>query len=88
MNVSISPQLEEWIQEKVQSGYYQTASEVIREALRLLREKEQFREIKIEELRKRIAAGIDDLENGRFRDFDQSTIDEIKMKGRNQVSSE
>ena len=88
MNVSISPQLEEWIQEKVQSGYYQTASEVIREALRLLREKEQFREIKIEELRKRIAAGIDDLENGRFTDFDQSTIDEIKMKGRNQVSSE
>ena len=88
MNVSISPQLEEWIQEKVQSGYYQTASEVIREALRLLREKEQFREIKIEELRKRIAAGIGDLENGRFRDFDQSTIDEIKMKGRNQVSSE
>jgi antitoxin ParD1/3/4 len=82
MNVSISVQLEEWIHEKVKSGYYQTASEVIREALRLLKDKEQIREIKIKELRKRIALGIEDLEAGRMRTLDERVLDEVKASGR------
>ena len=82
MNVSLSHQLEQWIQERVNSGLYQTASEVIREALRLLREKEQLRELRTEELRKRIARGVEDLEQGRSREFDEDLVMEIKTRGR------
>ena len=46
MNVSLSLPLEEYVSKKVESGLYNSASEVIREALRLLQEKEQKRECK------------------------------------------
>ena len=42
MNVSLTPELEQYVQEKVSSGLYYSASEVIREGLRLLKEREQF----------------------------------------------
>src|SRR5262249_3483682 len=40
MNVSLTPELEELVNEKVRSGLYQTASEVVREALRLLKHRD------------------------------------------------
>jgi putative addiction module CopG family antidote len=40
MNVSLTPELEELVNEKVRSGFYQTASEVVREALRLLKQRD------------------------------------------------
>ena len=40
MNVSITPELEQLINEKIKSGMYQTASEVVRDALRLLRQRD------------------------------------------------
>jgi putative addiction module CopG family antidote len=47
MNVSLTPELERLVNEKVESGLYQTASEVVREALRLLKERDQTRESNI-----------------------------------------
>ena len=44
MNVSLTPELERLVNEKVESGLYQTASEVVREALRLLKERDLARE--------------------------------------------
>ena len=41
MNVSLTPQLEKLVQKKVDSGRYTSASEVVREALRLLEKKDQ-----------------------------------------------
>lgn len=40
MNVSLTPELEELVNEKVRTGLYQTASEVVREALRLLKQRD------------------------------------------------
>ena len=40
MNVSLTPELEKLVNEKVRSGLYQTASEVVREALRLLKQRD------------------------------------------------
>ena len=40
MNVSLTPELEALVNEKVRSGLYQTASEVVREALRLLKKRD------------------------------------------------
>jgi antitoxin ParD1/3/4 len=40
MNVSLTPELEKLVNEKVRSGLYQTASEVVRDALRLLKQRD------------------------------------------------
>jgi antitoxin ParD1/3/4 len=44
MNVSLTPELERLVNEKVDSGLYQTASEVVREALRLLKDRDYARD--------------------------------------------
>ena len=53
MNVSLTPQLEQFVDKKVREGTYQTASEVIREGLRLLAERDQRRTLELQRLRRR-----------------------------------
>ncbi|HZK82198.1 MAG TPA: type II toxin-antitoxin system ParD family antitoxin [Humisphaera sp.] len=59
MNVSLTPHLEDFIRQMVTSGRYQSASEVVRTALRLLEEQERERTVQLEELRRAILTGID-----------------------------
>lgn len=59
MNVNLTPQLEELVRSKVASGLYTSASEVVREALRLLEEQDRTREAKLEQLRGEIRRGLD-----------------------------
>jgi antitoxin ParD1/3/4 len=63
MNVSLTPELEKWVQSKVESGMYTSASEVIREGLRLLKEQDALKEIRLAELRLQIQQGIDSGES-------------------------
>ena len=58
MNVNLTPQLESLIKEKIASGFYNSASEVVREALRLLEEQDRIRAIKLEHLRHDVHDGI------------------------------
>jgi len=58
VNVSLTSELEKYISEKVASGLYHSASEVIREGLRLLKDQDALREIRLNELRQQIQAGI------------------------------
>ena len=51
MNVNLTPQLEEMVRHKVDSGLYASASEVVREALRLMEERDRLREAKLAEAR-------------------------------------
>ena len=62
MNVSLTPELEQMIQQKVETGRYQTASEVVREALRMFDHQEKSREARLTEWRTKIAIGIRQLE--------------------------
>ena len=55
---------EDWVQERVDSGDYASAAEVIRAGLRLLKEEEEWRT----EVRRKIAEGIEDVRLGRTRD--------------------
>ena len=65
MNVSLTPELESLVQEKVQTGMYHSASEVVREALRLLRERDELRQTGLAALRKEIAVGIEQADRAR-----------------------
>lgn len=71
MNVSITPELEEFVNSKVQSGMYFSASEVIREGLRLLRDQDALKEMRLQELRKEIAIGIEQADRGQFVDGEE-----------------
>jgi antitoxin ParD1/3/4 len=64
MNVSLTPQLEELVKRKVESGLYNSSSEVIREALRLLEERDRLQEIRLVELKQEIKKGLDQLDRG------------------------
>lgn len=66
MNVSLTPELERLVEEKVASGRYKSASEVVRDALRLFDEREREYEARLEALRGDIQQGIDSLEAGRY----------------------
>jgi antitoxin ParD1/3/4 len=74
MNVSLTPQLESFVQEKVASGLYTSASEVIREALRMMEEQDQLKATKLEALRKDIDKGWEQLERGEYIPFEPEKI--------------
>lgn len=54
MNVNLTPHLEDWVRSKVASGLYNSASEVVRDALRLLEEQDQMRALRLDQLRAEI----------------------------------
>jgi antitoxin ParD1/3/4 len=64
MNVSLTPELEQLVAEKVESGRYTSASEVIREALRLLEEQDQLRQNRLVAVRQKIDRGLAQLDRG------------------------
>lgn len=65
MNVHLTPELERFVQSKVQAGRYNSASEVVREALRLLEERDALKALRKEEIQKKIAQGLKSLRSGR-----------------------
>jgi len=71
MNISLTPELEQLIEDKVRTGLYHSASEVVREALRLLRERDQLQALKLQELRRDIQIGVDQLKNGQVVSEDE-----------------
>ena len=74
MNVSLTPELEELITQKVRSGRYTSASEVIREGLRLLEEQDQIRQKRLEAIREKIDRGLAQLDNGEGIPDDQVRV--------------
>jgi antitoxin ParD1/3/4 len=85
MNVSLTSELEQYVQEKVSSGLYYSASEVIREGLRLLKEKEQVQQVRLQELRRDIQAGLD---SGEPTPLDMQAVKEKARQRRRQRQSE
>jgi antitoxin ParD1/3/4 len=71
MNVNLTPQLEELVRNKVATGMYSSASEVVREALRLMDEQDQLRATRLDQLRADLRKGI---ESGAGEDWDPEAI--------------
>lgn len=85
MNVSLSPKLEELVKDKVSSGMYNSVSEVVREALRLLEERDQLQAIKLDALRQNIHESLESLDAGEGKPLD---IEAIKQKGRQRLGKQ
>jgi antitoxin ParD1/3/4 len=86
MNVSLTPELETLVHGKVESGLYTSASEVVREALRLLNDRDTIQQQRLAEMRREIAFGLDQLNRGEGIAHDDESLkamfDEIKREGR------
>ncbi len=76
MNVNLSPQLDEMVRQKVASGLYTSASEVVREALRLMEQQDCIHAAKLDQLRFDIREGIN---SGESTSWDP---EEIMQEGR------
>ncbi len=68
MNVHLGTVLDEFVADLLKTGYYQTQSEVLREGLRLLKEREEVKQLRLAELRKEIAVGSEQADRGQFVD--------------------
>lgn len=70
MNFSLTPSLEQFIRDRANSGDYNNASEVVREALRLLKRHEEHQSLKLEHLRQAIQEGEVAIAKGDYTDLD------------------
>jgi antitoxin ParD1/3/4 len=68
MNVHLGSALDEFVADLLKGGYYQTQSEVLREGLRLLKEREEVKQLRLAELRREIAVGAEQADRGEFVD--------------------
>jgi len=83
MNVHLTPELEQLVLTKVKSGRYNSASEVVREALRLMEQKDELRSIQLQELRKRMDKGLAQAERGEGVDgeiFMQGLLEDLDAR--------
>ena len=79
LNVSLPPELENRVRQHVESGLYSSASEVIREALRLFEAYQGVQAASLNALKMDIAQGVSDIEAGRVREVSMA---KIKERGR------
>lgn len=79
MNVNLGPVFDEFVAELLKSGYYQTQSEVLREGLRLLKEHEEVKQLRLAALRKEVAAGSGQADRGEFVDGKEA-LSRIRQK--------
>jgi antitoxin ParD1/3/4 len=88
MNISLTPELEKYVSGKVQGGMYHSASEVIREGLRLLKEKDELHQKKLEDLRREIQIGIDQADRGQVKPLTDELVQDIKDRGRKRLAAQ
>lgn len=84
--MQLTPEIEQIVNAKVQTGRYSSAAEVVQEALRLLEERDQLQALHREELRRKIAQGLESLRLGKSVDgeavFDriEAEFDELERR--------
>ena len=72
LNVSLTPELDQFVQQRVATGRYQTASEVVREGLRLLEHRERDREAALVALKTKLERGAGQADRGELVDPDET----------------
>jgi antitoxin ParD1/3/4 len=74
LNVSLTPEFADFIEDAVASGSYVSASEVVRDALRMMRQEQESEEMKLALLRKAVDAGLAQSARGEFSERSVSDI--------------
>lgn len=91
MDVRLTPALERLIQQKVDSGLYNSASDVIQHALRLLDGPDRLRDVRLADLRREIAIGRNQLRRHQSTEYDDRSLGdlaaEIKTAGRKRLAA-
>jgi antitoxin ParD1/3/4 len=90
MNVNLGDTFDQFIADLLQSGLYQSQSEVVREGLRLLKEREDLRKVRLAQLRGEIDKGIEQLDRGNYQTHDKNSLKKVfqdsKTKGRKKLA--
>lgn len=81
LNINLTPQLEKLVRQKVDSGRYNSASEVVREALRLMERQNELYALQLERLRSDIRQS---LESGPARPWSAA---EMRRQGRRRLAA-
>ncbi|HKI05271.1 MAG TPA: type II toxin-antitoxin system ParD family antitoxin [Thermoanaerobaculia bacterium] len=71
LNISLTPELGDFVSSRVASGRYQSASEVVRQGLRLLQDQEVTRQAQLERVRSQIQVGLDQARRGELLDGEE-----------------
>jgi len=79
MNVNLGPTFDQFVADLLKTGLYQSQSEVVREGLRLLKEWEDLKQLRLAELRQEIAIGSAEADRGEFVDGEE-TLAEIRKR--------
>ena len=74
-NISLTAEQDAFIESVVKAGEYQNASEAVRDALRVLRQRRREDTLKLRALRAQIKAGVDALDRGNFVEVDGADLD-------------
>ncbi len=79
MNVNLGPTFDQFVADLLKTGLYQSQSEIVREGLRLLKEREELKQLRLAELRKEIAVGVEQADKGHFVDGPEA-FDRIRQR--------
>lgn len=74
-NISLTAEQDAFVQEVVEAGEYQNASEAIRDALRVLRQRRKEDSLRLKALRAQIKVGIDAIDRGDFAEVDDADLE-------------
>lgn len=85
MEFTLSPELERFVANLVETGQFADPDEVVAEALAALKTRQQCQAEELDELRREVAIGIEQADRGEFVEF---SADEIKAEGRKRLSAE
>ena len=80
MNVNLGPVFDEFVSQLLETGLYQSQSEVLREGLRLLKERQDFKNLQLSRLRAQVALGAQQADRGEFVDG-PIAFDSIRRNG-------
>ena len=82
MNVNLGTVFDQFVADLLKTGHYQSQSEILREGLRLLKEREELKQLRLAEPRKEIARGSAEADHGEFVDGEKTFAEIRKRKAR------
>ena len=85
-NIVLTDHLDEVVDRLVKSGRYQNASEVLRDGLRMVEQREVREKAKLAALKEAAGVGFRDIDEGRFHDVDEGGLEKF-MSGLGQQAS-